>query len=240
MNTQTQKTAFQVTASIEGKSWELKRTTLTAPTAEEARTKAITVLNLKPEHKIEVEAVTVFSTSEILKSEVYPYGNLKTTATYKIEFNKKGFRSIFQTVNPKTGRINNPKAGTYYIAILPMYDSAGKFDSCGHLQFNGSEDINTGLHFMNDFFELFTEQQIESIAIHLVAMMKVNAKAQIMYCGTDWEQLKPLMDSQIRAAVEIVKTKDNKFLDCLFDVAKIEALKKPNYNPFKVTEQITI
>ena len=121
-----------------------------------------------------------------------------------------------------------------------MYDSAGKFDSCGHLQFNGSEDINTGLHFMNDFFELFTEQQIESIAIHLVAMMKVNAKAQIMYCGTDWEQLKPLVDSQIRAAVEIVKTKDNKFLDCLFDVAKIEALKKPNYNPFKVTEQITI
>ena len=65
----------------------------------------------------------------------WPYGKLRTTATFEIEQTKRGERAVRTTVNPKTGRINKPKKTTYatktrivdgsddrtYIAELTMY-----------------------------------------------------------------------------------------------------------------------
>lgn len=61
----------------------------------------------------------------------YPYGFKKTSASFKIEFNaKKGFRSVFQTINPKTNQLNKPKYGIYY------HFGRLKEDEKGHIHFD--------------------------------------------------------------------------------------------------------
>ena len=73
--------------------------------------------------------VTEKSSNTFNKIEVvnYPYGGLKTKAYFSIEFNeKKGFRSIFQTIDPKTDRLNNPKKSTYsFFQYLQVVDRDG-------------------------------------------------------------------------------------------------------------------
>ena len=60
--------------------------------------------------------LTLVNTTEKIVSENYPYGfREKTTKTDYLEFDfKKGFRHCSMTINPKTGRENNPKKSTYY------------------------------------------------------------------------------------------------------------------------------
>jgi len=238
MNTTTvntlNKKAFKVIATIDGKSWERKGTTLTAIDEASARDKAINVLRLKPEHKIELQPREVFEVGAKLETSNYPYGRLKCTAFFNVEVTKNGFREVFQTINPKDGRINKPKKSTYYEMILPCVDSNEHYSFCGHNSFNGTDEINTGLHFLNDFFELFKVEQIKNIATSIYGSMVVNIKAQSIYCGTDIELLKPLYVEKFATLKTIMNNGENHFLECLLDSGKIEALKVPNYNPFTV------
>jgi hypothetical protein len=227
--------AFLIRASIEGKSWETKGTALTANSEAEAIVKATNILKLTPEHKVIAEAVTVYDTGAKLESNDYPYGRLKSTAFFSVDYNNnKGARTTFQTVCPKSGRLNKPKHSTYYRVILPMQKSSGHFDYCGYLDFNGTDAINKGLHFMSDFCELFTIEQIKSIAVDLIGMSQVNTKAMVIYAGSNFEDLKPLITDSIKTLSKIANTGENLFLSCLLDEAAIEATKKPNYNPFTV------
>lgn len=54
----------------------------------------------------------------------YPYGyTLRTTIRYWVETKKNfGQRMVSQTVNPKNGRLNKPKAGTYCAIQLLALD----------------------------------------------------------------------------------------------------------------------
>lgn len=62
----------------------------------------------------------------------YPYGRLRCRAKWWIETHpKKGMRLGFQTVNPKTGRVNNPKYGTYKRVIVLF-----KNPDNGHIEHN--------------------------------------------------------------------------------------------------------
>jgi hypothetical protein len=230
--------SFRVTAKVDGKSWMSKSTTLTANSESEAIDKAKSILYLTDEHDISVEPLIVHHISDKLTTDNYPYGRLKTTAYFNVEMNSKGCRTVFQTVNPKNGRLNNPKKSTYDFVILPATTTDGHFKSIGHLSFNGTEEINRGIHFVNDFYECFTTEQIKSIALNVIAMMKVNSKAQVIYCGTNWDDLKPYYESQIKALVDIAKTGDNLFLNALLDRDAIDSLKVPDYQPFKIKEVI--
>jgi hypothetical protein len=234
MNTNTQKSAFQITAKVNGKTWLNKSTTLTAENEQEAINKAKKVLNLTDEHEINVEAVTVYASTEKLTATNYPYGSLRATAFFSVESNKKGFRTIFQTINPKTNRINNPKKSTYYAVILPMQKGNGHFDFCGYTDMNGGEEINKACQFISDFYDLFTKGEIEQIALHMLTMLQVHTKAICIYCGTNFEDLKPFIDTQVKTAVEIAKNKENLFLSCMLDNEKIDSLKVPDFNPFTV------
>lgn len=228
--------AYQITATVEGKTWLNKRTTLTAIKETEAKEKAIKALNLSSEHILNIEPVEVFSTDAKLQTNNYPYGRLRCTAFFSVEYNgNKGARTTFQTINPKNGRLNNPKHSTYYKVILPMQLSNGHFDYCGYLDFNGSESINKGLYFMADFHELFTIEQIKNIALDIIVMQKVNAKAMCIYGGADWEQVRPLIEQSLKTLVKIANTGENLFLDCLIDIKAMGETKKPDYNPFKAT-----
>jgi hypothetical protein len=226
--------AFRVTARIPNQSWSNKRTTLVASSQEEAIEKAKLTMKLKPEHVIEVDDVVVYNSAEKLTSDNYPYGRLRATAFFSVEYNKKGARTVFQTICPKSGRLNKPKNSTYYNVILPCEESNGHFDSVGYLDFNGTSEINKGLVFMADFYELFTVAQIKDIAITILASCKANVIAYVQYGGSSFDDVKPLVDQQTKTLVKIANSGENLFLDCLLDEEALESTKIPDYNPFVV------
>lgn len=229
--------AYTITAKVEGESWKAKRATLKAANELEAIEKAKKVLLLEDKHTITAEQVKVYAINTKLQNDFYPYGREKCTAFYSVEYVKnKGCRTIFQTINPKNGRLNNPKKSTYTSVILPCeIVSNGHFDSVGYLDFNGSQSINEGLQFMNDFFELFTPEQIEDTALTILAMSKIDFKASVIYAGSEVETLKPLYEPLIKNLCEIAREKTNLFNTVFLDIDALNAAKKPNYNPFKVT-----
>lgn len=231
--------AFRVSAKIPNESWNSKRITLVAPSLEDAVAKAQRILKLKPEHVIEVDDIIVYNTAEKLTSDNYPYGRLRATAFFSVEYNKKGARTVFQTICPKSGRLNKPKNSTYYKVILPCEESNGHYDYCGYLDFSGTDGINRGLVFMFDFYELFTIEQIKDIAITVLAHMKANIIAYVQYSGSSLDAIKPLMDKQIKTLVSIANGGENLFLDCLLDEEAMEATKQADYQPFKITSHST-
>lgn len=83
--------------------------------------------------------------------EDYPYGfKARTQAKFWLENNpSKGYRFLSQTMDPKTGRWNKPKASTYVRLAAAMY-----LDEKGHVQWAGiSEYSDPGeiLRFLGDF-----------------------------------------------------------------------------------------
>lgn len=231
--------AFRVTAKIENEMWNSKRTTLTASSREEAIEKAKKKLKLKPEHVIEVDDIIVYHSSEKLTSDNYPYGRLRATAYFSVEYNKKGARTVFQTICPKSGRLNKPKNSTYYKVILPCEESNGHYDYCGYLDFSGTNGINNDLVFMADFYELFTVEQIKDIAITILAHAKANVVAYVQYGGSSFDAIKPLVKKQTETLVKIANGGENLFLDCLLDEEAMEATKQADYQTFKITSHST-
>ncbi|MEK6880453.1 MAG: hypothetical protein AABY22_12630, partial [Nanoarchaeota archaeon] len=81
----------------------------------------------------------------------YPYGGLKCKMTFSVEFSKKkGYRSITQSVNPKTGRLNNPKKSTYSHFLYMV-----KEEETGHIKFEGFQFY--GYESIEKFIELLKE-----------------------------------------------------------------------------------
>jgi hypothetical protein len=73
----------------------------------------------------------------------YPYGyRERTTIRYWLEDGKKrGFRRVSQTINPKTGRWNAPKASTYSLLASAMY-----LDARGHVQWAALSEYSEAAH----------------------------------------------------------------------------------------------
>lgn len=183
-------------------------------------------LNLKP-------------TTEKIISENYPYGfREKTTKTDYLEFNPKfGFRHCSTTVNPKTGRTNNPKKSTYYEIMLLSTDENGHCKSVV-LDFYDEKRKDQTIKFLSnqDNFDLFTVEQMKYIYESLYIKLKVDIKARVIYCGADFEVLKPLYDEQIKIVIEGMKNPtENRFKEIVFDWSAIEATKVEGYQPFKIT-----
>lgn len=81
----------------------------------------------------------------------YPYGfHERTQIRYWLEHKpKKGWRFVSQTMNPKTGRWNKPKASTYTDWGAAMY-----LDEKGHVQWTGV-GAYTSEQQMLDFVQTF-------------------------------------------------------------------------------------
>lgn len=174
-------------------------------------------------------------TTEKIEVNNYPYGSLKATAYFSLEFDKKkGFRSVFQTINPKTDRLNNPKKSTYS-DIVVMFQDENNHIKNHHFNLNGAEELNKASKFMSENFDLFTPEQIEFIKLAMISSHIVNAKSYVIYCGSDFEQIKPLTTPIIIKLKESLKNGSNCFTECILDIEALEATKQPDYNPFKVT-----
>ena len=179
-----------------------------------------------------------FNTAHKATSESYPYGRLRTTAFFSLDFDKKkGFRTVFQTIDPKTLRLNNPKKSTYS-EIIVMYENQEN----GHIEYDwfsfyDDKSKKKAFLFLAQHFDLFTSEQKEYILLRLLAQLKIDIYSMVKWCASDFEALKPLFDPTIKQVVGALKNNnENIFGGISLDFEAIEATKKPNYNPFKVSE----
>jgi hypothetical protein len=179
---------------------------------------------------------TAFKTSDVVMVYNYPYGFKKTTAIFSIEFKKgKGFRSVFQTINPSNGKHNAPKKGTYHPMLIMKQNEEG-FVSYVSYDFNGAKEFNEGCQFMYENFDLFTKEQIQDICAHCFNMLKVTAKAMVIYCGSKLEDIKPLIQSCGNRAIDGFRSGENVFADMILDVEALENTKQKDFNPFRTVQ----
>jgi hypothetical protein len=176
-------------------------------------------------------------TNEKVEISQYPYGfSLRTTLFDTMEFNpKKGYRHLTQTINPKNGKLNAPKKGTYGALEVRYYDSNNHI-KIAYFDFNGTEKINKGAKFVSENFDLFTPEEIRYLYNYILSMLIVDMKASVIYCGSVFEDLKPMYDPFINICKEGLKNGENKFGEIVLDEVAIKAAQDPNYNPFVVKQ----
>ena len=112
-------------------------------------------------------------------TNTYPYGRLRCTRTMKIEFKKShGYRIQTQTTNPKTGRLNAPKNGTYYNFICLIEEKETGYSKGLHFDLNGDKSVQTFLNFLKihkDFLTFSTEESQHLLA-QIIATLKIGAQ----------------------------------------------------------------
>lgn len=167
--------------------------------------------------------------------ENYPYGyHLKTTLTHSVEFKSgKGFRHVTQTINPKTGRLNNPKRGTYYPIMVLGTDMQTNYTRSHVLNPNSAETVNIAAEFMRDKYSLFQHREIVHIATHLLKVLKADTYCRVAYCGSEAAQILPYYKQAVEALVKIASTGSNLFDQVHVDTFALDALKVPDFQPFK-------
>jgi hypothetical protein len=172
--------------------------------------------------------------NELQVVDSYPYGRLRTEGRFSIEFNaKKGFRSVFQTINPKNGRVNKPKLGTYSdIMYMEIVDGFVSFNS---FYLSGRKELNEAFKFLFENFDLYSKEQIESITLSLLASTKIDMQGTVVYGGAKLDDIKEFYKSPIETLVKIVKTGENLFNSIEFNCEAIDSTKPADFNPFKIT-----
>lgn len=168
----------------------------------------------------------ILNINAIHKVDSYPYGGkLRCKASFSIEFDKKkGFRSIFQTVNPKNGRINAPKKSTYGHLLYNYINPDDGHIKVGHKSLSGYEEINKTLDFIDDNkAELqLTKEMLESIGLTALASIKANMAYTRV---SDPKRLFTILERPIRLLVRFVKGEDVNIKDIKIDIEAINEIR---------------
>lgn len=137
--------------------------------------------------------------NQTMTTSNYPYGFLRTTAIFSLEFNpKKGQRLVFQTVNPKNGRLNAPKKATYDghgFSYLEQDENGIIKSHCIDLRRpEGIETLVTLLNESPELIEELTEEQIKYYLHFIYATVKhfIEWTPGSIYL---LEELKPTLDT---------------------------------------------
>ena len=101
--------------------------------------------------------------------------------------------------------------------------------------FYDDDGKDKGYKFMSENLYLFLAEEIESIALHNIMLLKADIYAKATYCGSDIKKLLPLYESAIETLVKIAKTGENLWSEVIIDWKAVEALGIPDYKPFKIT-----
>lgn len=174
-------------------------------------------------------------TSEKIEVKDYPYGfNRRTTLYDTVEFNqKRGFRRVTQTVNPKTGRLNKPKKSTYQSILYRYKDENGHIKNVIFNLNGGAKETNTVSNFLKDNFELFTLEERRYLYQSILVSLKISMRGNAMYGGAKVEDLKPLYNDFVDAMVKGMREPQTNLFGVQLDSEAIEGAKDPNYSPFK-------
>ncbi len=181
-------------------------------------------------------------TAEKVTVENYPYGyTLKTTLFDTLEFSeKKGYRHVTQTINPKNGRLNNPKKSTYDDVKVRYYDENNHIKVKTFSFFtDGVKGLNRFLSFLAENKEVFTTEEIKHFCLMINAGSKVSMKSMVIYCGSKLDDLKPYFEEPVKALNKGVNNPlEVDFSFIRFDEEGIESTKVEGYNPFKTTSYV--
>jgi hypothetical protein len=176
-----------------------------------------------------------FKTKETVTVINYPYGRLQCKATFGLEFKKgKGYRTTFQTVNPKTGRINNMKRSVYSSIMRMIQNEETGRISYDYPQLGDIEKLNDTTDYLNENFDTFTNEEIIELYVKIKKSLLVEIYVMATYCGADLQKVKALLMPLIDICKKGIIDFDNKFLDIKVDVEKLHAEKIEGYQPFKV------
>ena len=171
----------------------------------------------------------------------YPYGRLRATAFFSVEFKKnKGFRHVFQTINPKNGRLNAVKNGTYNtFACNSLNAENGHFEN---ISFNvhGFEDVNKLCKFLSTNKESLGELSKEMVT-EICATLYNACRISLEYTSADSASLKNLVLEPMKTLIHGFKTGEIDFGSVSIDTDAIKAL-KDNYTgepavKFTITER---
>jgi len=175
-------------------------------------------------------------TTEKVEVKNYPYGySQRTSMFFSIEFKaSKGFRTVRQTINPKTGLLNKPKMSTYSPVRILKKDDTGKITS-DSFDFYGDKGMQRAIDFFSSHYDLFTPEQQEYLKITTLKFIKVDIQANATYCGSSLDKLLPLYEPAIKLLVKMIKEKTNEFDKLTIPFDEIKALEVPGYNPFTIT-----
>ncbi len=107
--------------------------------------------------------------------EDYPYGfRLRTSIRYWLETNKNGTRFVSQTMNPKTGAWNKPKASTYcQLGVMVRDESNGHIGWTGWTYYGGESELR---EFADKFADALTDADKAYAAVTLQMLAKVAAR----------------------------------------------------------------
>lgn len=107
--------------------------------------------------------------------EDYPYGfKLRTQIRYWLETNKHGTRFVSQTLNPKTGAWNKPKASTYaQLGVMVRDEDNGHISWTGWTYYGGERDLR---EFEQKFAGTLTDADKVKIAALFVQYGLLNAR----------------------------------------------------------------
>ena len=100
----------------------------------------------------------------------YPYGfRVRTSIRYWLETNGHGTRFVSQTVNPKTGAWNKPKASTYTsFGVMVRDESNGHISWVGWHLYGGAKGL---AQFAKDYTAALTDFDLA----HIVCLEKMYA-----------------------------------------------------------------
>lgn len=177
-----------------------------------------------------------FKTGDKFEATDYPYGyNMRTSMFFWVEFKPgKGYRAVRQSVNPKNGRMNKPKAGTYTdFMFLAVVDGKASFKS---KSFYEAKEYNSVIDWLSDKWQLMNDEERKYCFMKAINYLRVTAKAQCIYCGSKWEDIKPIIEAAIKPLLDGVKSLSlDDFKTSRLDAEALESKKIDGYNPFKTT-----
>lgn len=110
---------------------------------------------------------TSFETAYLIPS--YPYGRLRCRRWCWIEYKeRKGFRFVAQTENPKTGRMNAPKRENYFLLGMELF-----LNEDGHVKYAGISEYSSSSHVL-DFVKKFPEGNLSPLSGWVPLYVKKN------------------------------------------------------------------
>ena len=200
-------------------------------------------------------------TAEKVIVENYPYGyTLKTTLFDTIDFDpKKGYRHVTQTINPKTGRLNNPKKGTYYMFLLRFFNEDGHIKTMA-IDFNSVlEEINTPAKKVSQIWHILEKEEKEYLIREFKSFLQVACMASVQYKGLDkdiasaeYKKLANYLNTfanieekkvkgEIKKVITSYNVEENIFANLpQIDAEKLKANTPEDYQPFKITQSVIL
>lgn len=174
---------------------------------------------------------TYVKTGEKIEIESYPYGRLRTKAYFSVEFSSKhGFRSVFQTVNPKNGRLNAPKKGTYAPMIVAYLDTETAHAEFAFFRMYNKEDAVAFFSFLAEHSDLFSDEQLEHLKLYALAQIKLKAHGLVRYCKVPVAEAIQIVEPLTKALVACIKEKT--------DIKAILSLVKPMYENAEKAQEV--